>query len=114
MDMRDDFSANADFQYLAVSCDGQWSETNPDYAEKLDELSSLSQQALQNLDVDLPVHVDTYGTSRAELTSIAGPWPGYPTTMLVDRTGTIVQVWMGYQQNPEPMRLRVAEELEKL
>ncbi|PHS07127.1 MAG: hypothetical protein COA78_13660 [Blastopirellula sp.] len=113
MEMRDEFSASTDFQYLAVSCGYPGQAGLPPFHEDIEELTASTQETLKHLDYDLPVHVDAQGLGRTELNAIT-PWSGYPTTMLVDRTGTIVQVWIGYHANSDPIRNRVAEELEKL
>ncbi|MEX2358568.1 MAG: hypothetical protein WEE51_09555, partial [Pirellulaceae bacterium] len=84
----------------------------PGYSEDLENLAPNSHTVLARFNTELPVYVDTHGGFRQHLHRIS-PWGGYPTTLLVDREGRIVSVWMGVPRDPQEMPNRVSEVLEQ-
>ncbi|MEX1041749.1 MAG: TlpA disulfide reductase family protein [Pirellulaceae bacterium] len=113
LQMRKQFSENSDFQLLSISSDGAWNPNGvPGYSEDLENLAPNSHTVLARFNTELPVYVDTHGGFRQHLHRIS-PWGGYPTTLLVDREGRIVSVWMGVPRDPQEMPNRVSEVLEQ-
>jgi thiol-disulfide isomerase/thioredoxin len=83
-----------DFRLLLVSC-----SMNPE-AEDEKELERNTEEFLRAQQVDLPTYMDPGAASRfALVTGTNLNTFGYPTTVLLDRRGTIRGLWMRY--NPE-------------
>jgi len=77
-----------DFRLLAVSC-------GRGVNEDVKELRANTQAFLDQLNVKLPTYVDHGAVTRQAVDQAAG-FQGYPTTIVLDRTGTIRGVWTGY------------------
>jgi len=82
-----EFRDRGDFRLLAVSCDAVSSEN-------VERLRSDTAALLSELDLDLPTYTDANGLTRGALNDIAS-FDAYPTTILLDRTGTIRGVHVG-------------------
>jgi thiol-disulfide isomerase/thioredoxin len=69
----------------------------------VDELRSQTLEFLEGQSIVLPNYIDTNGTTSVEL-ALLMPYGslGFPTTIVADRTGTIIEVIDGYQ--PDQMR----------
>ncbi len=76
-----------DFRFLAVSCDD-------DASENVGQLRSDTAALLGKLDLDLPTYTDPNGRTRKAFDDV-GRFEGYPTTIVLDRTGTIRGVHVG-------------------
>lgn len=86
-----DLKADTDFQFVAVSC----SRDALGGIENQEELAGDSADILEKINIiGLPVYSDARGSSRTELNSIS-PFRAYPTTLLIDRSGTVQRVWEG-------------------
>jgi len=81
-----EFRNRPDFRFLAVSCNVA--------TENVDQLRSDTAALLRKMDLDLPTYTDPDGLTRKALDDAAG-FEGYPTTILLDRTGTIRGVCVG-------------------
>jgi len=72
---------------LAVSC-------NNSGQENLNELKQSTAALLDQREIDLPTYADPLGRTRAAYDEVGG-FQGYPTSVLIDGTGTIRAVWIG-------------------
>ncbi|HEX3726708.1 MAG TPA: TlpA disulfide reductase family protein [Pirellulales bacterium] len=91
-----EFAGHSDFRLYAVSCPGG-SE---------DDLAALRGETLAFLEaakVNLPTYADPGAASRQALRFLLddGQFPGYPTTLLIDRQGAIRGMWVGYETGAE-------------
>lgn len=93
------FGNRPDFRFLAVSC-------GYGRREDLDNLHAETQLFLEKTGLDIPTYADPQLITRKAFDSI-GRFDGYPTTLLLDRDGTIRRVWVGYDP-------RIRQELEQL
>lgn len=82
-----EFRDRGDFRFLAVSCDA-------DSSENVKQLCSDTAALLGNLNLGLPTYTDPNGRTRKAFNEV-GRFEGYPTTILLDRTGTIRGVHVG-------------------
>jgi len=80
------YAGNDRVRILAVSCDSP--------PEDLDALSASTVALLEQMDLVLPTYADPMGHTRAAYDQVGG-FRGYPTTLLLDGTGTIRAVWVG-------------------
>ncbi len=92
-DLQRSFKDHAGFRLLAVSCGRNGNEDLPTLQRNTEEL--LSQQ-----NIHLPVYADPGGITRAAIANAVGK-RGYPTTLLIDRSGNIRHVWTGYRPGLE-------------
>jgi cytochrome c biogenesis protein CcmG, thiol:disulfide interchange protein DsbE len=91
-----EFAQQSDFRLYAVSCPAQGE----------DDLEALRQDTrafLEAAKANLPTYADPSAASRRALGLLLedGQFPGYPTTLLVDRRGTIRGMWVGYENGAE-------------
>jgi cytochrome c biogenesis protein CcmG/thiol:disulfide interchange protein DsbE len=83
------FAERDGFRFLAVSC-GEGADT------ELGELRSETLAFLKAREVTLPMYADQHASSRRELMRMLEPEGfGYPTTLVIDRQGTIRGMWQG-------------------
>ena len=82
-----EFRDRDDFRFLAVSCDALSSEN-------VEKLRTDTATLLGKLDLDLPTYTDPNGRTRKAFDDV-GRFEGYPTTVVLDRTGTIRGVHVG-------------------
>ncbi|UUO08027.1 TlpA family protein disulfide reductase [Blastopirellula sp. J2-11] len=86
-----DLKEETDFQFVAVSC----SRDAMRGIENQQQLAGDSADILEKINIiGLPVYCDARGVSRTELNSIS-QFGNYPTTLLIDRSGTVQRVWLG-------------------
>ncbi len=99
------FAAEPKLQFVSVSC-----SAGPEY-----DLAKLREQTAQFLaghDTTMPTYCDSAGMTRTQLALLwEGGTFGYPTTVLVDQAGVIVQVIQGAR--PGEM-LKLGEQIETL
>jgi len=92
---------HADFRFVSVSLGN-------DRPHDLDELRSSTQAFLRSGGYDLPVYADADGRTLDGL-SAAIDVGGVPLTLLVDRDGTITDVWIGFTTSAvDEMGMRLA------
>lgn len=82
-----EFRNRPDFRFLAVSC-------NLDSSENVKQLRVDTAALLDKMDLDLPTYTDPNGATRRAFDGVAG-FQGYPTTILLDRSGTIRGICVG-------------------
>lgn len=82
------FRGRPDFLFLSVSCGG-----GP--GEDLDTLRADTRGFLAGILPDFPTYADPELETRKEVDRVAG-FKGYPTTLVLDKSGTIRAVWVGY------------------
>ncbi|MFI4874208.1 MAG: TlpA family protein disulfide reductase [Blastopirellula sp. JB062] len=86
-----DLKTEDDFQFIAVSC----SRNVAGVRENKEQLAGESADILQKINIiGLPVYFDPTAAARTEFDSIS-PFRAYPTTLLLDRRGTVRRVWEG-------------------
>ncbi len=86
--------AGADFQVFAVSCG------NDIRSENAADLAEATDAFLKNFKITLPTYIDLGGYSRHGIDMLVG-FSGYPTTIVLDRRGTIRGMWVGYRPGDE-------------
>ncbi|RMF37166.1 MAG: TlpA family protein disulfide reductase [Planctomycetota bacterium] len=85
-------SDHGDLMVVSVSC-----SPGPEY--DLDELREKTQEFLAPYQFPYPTYCDPTAMTRQQLALIApGGSFGYPTTLIVDRQGTIVHAITGYRE----------------
>lgn len=83
-----------DFQLLAVSCGNA--------EEDLAELRNETTAFLEQQKADLPTYYDPdFQTRKAVVLAGGGSGFGYPTTIILDRTGILRGFWEGYAPGTE-------------
>jgi thiol-disulfide isomerase/thioredoxin len=92
--LRQRFAGRETFRVLAVSCPpgGQ--------ADDVQSLQEETAALLKRLDLDLPTYYDPDDATQSALGKLVD-LQGYPTTVLLDRRGTIRAVWVGYRPGVE-------------
>ena len=92
LELTEKFSDQPDFRAYLVSCGGQGSDDN------LDPIRAETEKFLQSKQKpDLATYGDENASSRRALSMSLGLNQfGYPTTVVVDRGGTIRGFWVGY------------------
>ncbi len=85
------FAGNADVQVISVS-----SSQGPEY--DLDKLASETRAFMETHNAKVPTYSDSAGLSRAQAGMLLpdGALP-YPATFVLDRSGQVVRVWLGYK-----------------
>jgi thiol-disulfide isomerase/thioredoxin len=97
--------SRGEFQFVSVSC-GRGLEEN------LPVLESNTSAFLQQSGADFPTYADPDGTSRLGLVDNAQlDGFAYPTTVLLDGTGTIRALWIGYDYGYEIEMADMVEEV---
>lgn len=105
VDLAERFAKHPDFRLYAVSCDGQ-DDAN------LDALREETEAFLKARDVSLPTYADPNRESRLAMVTALGLNDfAYPTTMIIDRQGTIRGFWVGYERGAERVMQSLVEEL---
>jgi thiol-disulfide isomerase/thioredoxin len=90
VELRDRFAEREDFRLYAVSC-------GPGSDPTLGELREQTEAFLESRRVALPTYADQNGASRqAMVASLGLSGMAYPTTLVLDRQGTIRGFWQGY------------------
>jgi thiol-disulfide isomerase/thioredoxin len=103
------FADKPDFRFYPVSC-------GTTYQDDFDELRSETESFLKARMVELATYADPGAESRRALTMAGGfdDYPGYPTTVVLDRHGVIRGLWVGYDpRSIDQMKSLVGELLEK-
>jgi thiol-disulfide isomerase/thioredoxin len=96
--------AGADFQVFAVSCGSD------NRNENAAEIAEQTEAFLKSFKIALPTYFDDGAYTRRGLDMIAG-FVGYPTTIILDRRGTIRGMWVGYQPGYERQIEKLIAEL---
>jgi thiol-disulfide isomerase/thioredoxin len=104
VELHKNYAARSDFRLLAVSCGP------PGQLDRPDDLKLDTQAFLDRHGVQLPTYADPDSISREAVRAAVG-FTGYPTTILLDRQGTIRRVWVGYQPGTEKEISAAVEEL---
>jgi thiol-disulfide isomerase/thioredoxin len=99
------FRNQADFRLLAVSC-GQGND------EDLKHLRRETEIFLEVTKAALPTYADEKGATRQAMTAALGlDGFAYPTTLVLDRQGTIRGFWVGYAPGSERAMRALIQEL---
>ncbi len=93
-ELRRRYAGQDDFLLLAVSC---FPGGGYDDVESLREETA---EMLKQLHVDLPTYYDPHSATLRRLDDLID-FRGYPTTVLLDRSGVIRAVWVGYRPGME-------------
>jgi len=92
-EMVQSLESNPNFQFLSISCESGPNETFLGLAKKTEEY-------LNQIDASTHVYADPNGATRKSAADRLGqPSMAYPTTILVDKSGVIREVWQGYGVN---------------
>jgi thiol-disulfide isomerase/thioredoxin len=105
-ELRKSFAAEKEAQILSVSCSGyEGPEDNgPDEIKATEEF-------LHEQNADMPTYYDPFFKSRRQLLETAGLREfAYPTTVILDRSGTIRGLWQGYFRGDELAMHRLMKE----
>jgi len=94
---------NKDFLLLAVSCPGQGTED-------MDELREATQQFLGHHETTMPTYADPESATQFAVNAVVG-LQGIPTTIVLDRSGTIRGVWRGYSPADVPRIKKLVAQL---
>jgi thiol-disulfide isomerase/thioredoxin len=99
------FGSHDDFRLYPVSCGGAGHEN-------LDVLRSDTEKFLDSRHVSLPTYADQNAASRQAIAVLLdlGDF-AYPTTLVLDRQGTIRGFWLGYERGSEREMQALVEEL---
>jgi len=92
VDLDKKYGRRDDFQLLAVSYAAQGND--------LDALRADTQAYLKRIGADLPTYADPTHTTHMAVAMTTGV-QGFPTTVLLDKQGTIRAVWEGYRRGSE-------------
>jgi thiol-disulfide isomerase/thioredoxin len=98
------FSTNPELVVAAVSCGGDGNDS------RLEPLREETAQFLDRVKSELPTYADQDAITRQKLMSLI-QFDGYPTTVVLDRDGTIRGVWVGYEPGTEKKMERLVDEL---
>jgi cytochrome c biogenesis protein CcmG, thiol:disulfide interchange protein DsbE len=101
------FRDQPDFRLLLVSCNDQDSDLGP--------LREKTQEFLAQKQFQLPTYADRSEQTRRVVSMVLDkPGFGFPTTIVLDRTGVIRGVWLGYEQGiGDQLKQLVSELLKK-
>ena len=89
-ELSDELHARDDFKLLAVSCgQGMW--------EDMTSLRRDTEELFDQKGIAMPTYADPDGTTRAAASDVTGRDLPYPTTLVLDRSGVIRAVWIGYR-----------------
>jgi len=96
VEMNDRLKSDKRFRFVPISC-------GPGGAEvPAEQLQATTEAYLERLNADLVVYRDPGGAATLSLIKAAQlPGFGYPTTVLLDRDGTIQGFWNGYSPGLE-------------
>jgi peroxiredoxin len=86
--------------------------SNDDQADEVQQLAKETQEFLNDRDATFPTYVDRKAALRMQYIrkSMEGGF-GFPTTLVLDKTGTIRGVWAGYRPGDEQQIATLIEEL---
>jgi thiol-disulfide isomerase/thioredoxin len=89
MELREGLAKREDFRFVSVACMQSGDE---------EDLVKMTKTYLLTKKYDLPIHRDSQLVTRGELSALNHSNNfAFPTTVLLDRTGTIRAVWTGYR-----------------
>ena len=96
------------FQLVSVASAGD----NDDQADEVQQLAKETQAFLNDRDATFPTYIDRKAALRMQYIrkSMEGGF-GFPTTLVLDKTGTIRGVWAGYRPGDEQQIATLIEEL---
>ena len=84
------YAAHGDFRLVSVSCEG-----GPD--EDLDTLHKETLKYLEQAGSSITTYADPSGETRRAVAVLTGEMQfSYPTTLVLDRDGTVQGLWQGY------------------
>ncbi|MEN6450625.1 MAG: TlpA disulfide reductase family protein [Thermoguttaceae bacterium] len=92
-ELRKRFEAQTAFQLLAVSCPG-------DGDDDVQSLRENTEALLKRLAIELPTYRDPNSITLSAVDAAIG-FQAYPTTLLLDRSGVIRAIWVGYRPGVE-------------
>ena len=94
VDLWEEFRGDSGFLFLSVSSSGM----DREQVEFRDQTGEFMRQHV----VGMPTYNDPEGANRQALAMLLGrPAIGFPTTVLLDRTGIIRAIWQGYSPGAE-------------
>ncbi|MFG0261084.1 MAG: TlpA family protein disulfide reductase [Novipirellula sp. JB048] len=101
-EMAREFESDDTFEFISISCEGGSAETIEGLAEK-------TREYLASIAAPTDVFADPRGTTRMNVAErLEKPNMYFPTTILVDRQGTIRGVWEGYSPSGvEQMKVEI-------
>lgn len=106
--LNDRLKGDPRFRFVPVSCGPGGADVDPD------QLRAETEAYLAKLDADLNVYSDPGAGARLSLVKSAKlSGFGYPTTVLIDRDGTIRGLWEGYAPGVEAEMEKVIRALLK-
>jgi thiol-disulfide isomerase/thioredoxin len=88
MELQKDLAKTEDFRFLSVTSMPNDNET---------DLVPQTKAFLESQGYDLAVHRDPTFATRVQMMQLNQGQFAFPTTVLLDRSGTIRQVWIGYR-----------------
>ncbi len=107
LELWDKNRGNPEFAFLSVST----SAGGPAH-EDVPELKTETEQFLRAREATFPTYIDDNAASRRMLASIADmDGFSYPTTVLLDKSGTIRAIWIGYQSGYGPQMEQLVSQL---
>ncbi|TWU22503.1 Thiol:disulfide interchange protein DsbE [Novipirellula galeiformis] len=103
-EMAREFETNDAFEFISISCEAGSSET-------IEGLTKKTREYLGSIAASTEVFADPRGTTRLNVAErLEKPHMYFPTTILVDRKGTIRGVWEGYSPNGvEQMKVQIEQ-----
>ena len=108
VELNDRLASNKGFRFVPVSCGPGGADTDPE------QLQADTEAYLTKLKTDLRVYSDPGAGTRSSLVKAAQlPGFAYPTTVLIDQTGTIRALWQGYSPGVEAEMEKVITSLLK-
>jgi cytochrome c biogenesis protein CcmG, thiol:disulfide interchange protein DsbE len=87
MQLYDKFRDDPGFRFLSVSCGNR-------AKEDLEDLRAATESFLKAFRYQIPTYSDPDAVTRKAFHRLAG-FQGYPTTVVLDREGTIRRIWLG-------------------
>lgn len=99
------FRKHKAFQLFAVSCEAH-------HDIELAELAEETATFLREQEFDLPTYADPETVTRIAVGQVLGETSfGYPTTLVLDQSGVIRGVWVGYEPGEERKVEALVEQL---
>lgn len=104
-ELHEHFRRQADFRLVTVTC-----EAGPE--EDLSALVDQTRRYLAAENLPLPVYTDRRAATRTAVAILLAPAQfAYPTTLVLDRGGTVRGVWVGYRPGDERQVRQLVDEL---